>query len=382
MKHALHRPSWMFLSALLLAALSTTVWIGCGDKQEPSIGSSVDQEEILLGKENPEIRAVMNVQDRHTVTLLSNPEVVGTATGLTEDGRPAILVFTKSDVTSGALAKRSTIPSSIEGVPVVVEVSGPIVAFDGGPNHQINRPRPIELGVSGGNANDIANGFCCSGTLGALVKNSAGTQFILSNSHVFAHDVAASAGDLDVAQIGDPINQRGLVDRGCVDSEADHVATLSSLSSLVPGSNADAAIAQVIAGQVRTDGSILDIGTISSQTAAAALRQRVKKSGRTSGLTKSRVSGLNATVTVGYDNECNGQSFTKLFTGQIIVRNGGFLVSGDSGSLMVQDVATNPKAVGLLYAGSNTIAVANPIGQVLTYLNTVGQGNGFSMVGN
>jgi hypothetical protein len=42
---------------------------------------------------------------------------------------------------------------------------------------------------------------------------------------------------------------------------------------------------------------------------------------------------------------------------------------------MVQDVTTNPKAVGLLFAGSNTTAIANPINEVLTFLGAtmVGQ---------
>jgi hypothetical protein len=41
---------------------------------------------------------------------------------------------------------------------------------------------------------------------------------------------------------------------------------------------------------------------------------------------------------------------------------------------MVQDVTTNPKAVGLLYAGSSSTAVANPISHVLSHL-------GVTMVG-
>ena len=72
-----------------------------------------------------------------------------------------------------------------------------------------------------------------------------------------------------------------------------------------------------------------------------------------------------------------GNSFVKTFTGQIVIRNRAskFLNSGDSGSLMVQDVATNPKAVGLLFAGSSSSAIANPIGQVLSFLGAtmVGQ---------
>jgi hypothetical protein len=103
----------------------------------------------------------------------------------------------------------------------------------------------------------------------------------------------------------------------------------------------------------------------------------VKKSGRTTGLSRSTISGLNATINVGYETECGGSTFTKTFTGQIVITNrrSAFLNSGDSGSLMVQDVTTNPKAVGLLYAGSSTTAVANPINDVLNNLHVtmVGQ---------
>ena len=129
---------------------------------------------------------------------------------------------------------------------------------------------------------------------------------------------------------------------------------------------------------VRSDGAILEIGTISSQTVAAALRQAVKKSGRTTGLTSSTIKGLNGTVSVAYDNECaGGAAFTKTFTGQIIISNRGskFLAGGDSGSLMVEDITTNPRSVGLLFAGSSTLAVANPIGEVLSFFGAalVGQ---------
>ena len=41
---------------------------------------------------------------------------------------------------------------------------------------------------------------------------------------------------------------------------------------------------------------------------------------------------------------------------------------------MVEDVTTNPRAVGLLFAGSSSIAVANPINDDLAHL-------GASMVG-
>jgi hypothetical protein len=248
------------------------------------------------------------------------------------------------------------------------------------PSHTATQSRPIQLGVSGGNATDIANGYCCSGTLGALVEDAARTQYILSNSHVFAHDRAGS----DQAEIGDPINQAGLIDVNCQNDPNNHVAHLSTLSSLRPNATSafDASLAEVIPGAVSPDGAILEIGTISSTPVDASVNQSVKKSGRTTGLTSSRVEALNATISVSYTSECNGAAFTSTFNNQVIVANRGqkFLAAGDSGSLMVENVSTNPRAVGLLYAGSSSIAVANPIGVILDILNVslVGQATGFT----
>jgi len=229
----------------------------------------------------------------------------------------------------------------------------------GGVNHKAEQARPIQLGTSGGNALDLANGYCCSGTLGALVTKG-DKQYILSNTHVFAGD-SVPGGNGYTAALNDPINQAGLIDNNCVNDAQKHVANLKEWARFNSSDN-------VIADKVDTGGAILEIGTISSTPLAAAVNLPVKKSGRTTGLTRSRVSSLNATIGVGYSNECAGGSFTKTFTGQVLISNKGsrFLNSGDSGSLMVEDVATNPRAVGLLYAGSSSIAVANPIGHVLS----------------
>jgi hypothetical protein len=84
--------------------------------------------------------------------------------------------------------------------------------------------------------------------------------------------------------------------------------------------------------------------------------------------TSSKVSGFYATVSVSYENECAGDSIgTAVFENQIVIENkrSSFLAGGDSGSLMVENVATNPWAVGLLFAGSRSTAVANPIDDVL-----------------
>ncbi len=321
------------------------------------------------------VQAAVRVQNAHTPELLRLPGVVGTAITADEQGKPAIMVLTENAMGPGRL------PATLDGYAVIENVTGKIVAYKGGGgvSHTAKQTPPIQLGTSGGSVIDLANGFCCSGTLGALVQDNSGTQYILSNSHVLAGDVVPGGNGV-VSQIGDDIMQPGFVDNNCSTTGVNIVADLSTLSTLYPPAstpNVDCAMAEVRAGMVRTDGAILEIGTISSQTIAAALRMGVKKSGRTTGLTRSTISGLNATVNVGYSTECAGSSFTKQFTGQILVANKGsrFLNSGDSGSLMVQDVTTNPKAVGLLYAGGGSTAVANPINDVLSNLHVtmVGQ---------
>lgn len=358
--------------ALLLGAAALVLTFGfwgCSRTGDSPVSPDQYSGEIMT-LDNPQLKAVMNVQDFHTNRLMADPDVIGTATTLGADGKPAIMLL----VTTQKAFDNA--PRNLDGVPVEVILTDKIVAMkSSGVSHKTIQTPPIQLGTSGGWRYDLANGYCCGGTLGSLVNRS-GSQYILSNYHVLEADIVLG-GNNRVAQAGDPVIQPGLIDVGCNAALAQDVATLSGIKSL-PSSNVDAAIAQVIPGMVRTDGAILEVGTLSATTQAAAVGQAVKKSGRTTGLTRSSVSGLNATISVAYENECaGGAAFTKTFTGQILVGNKAsrFLAGGDSGSLMVQDVTTNPRAVGLLFAGSSSIAVANPIGQVLSFLNAtmVGQ---------
>ena len=365
-----HRRTLTLAAMLAAAAL---VVAGCSQKSTSVLEpNSPDIAGIKTGGDlslsNTAVRAVADVQERHTTDLMSVPGVVGTATSVDANGHLAVMVMTDHALGAGRL------PASVEGVPVFEEVTGKIVAMSVA-DHQVKQAPPIQMGTSGGWRYDLANGYCCGGTLGSCVKKGT-TQYVLSNYHVLEADIV-SGGNGRIAQAGDPVVQPGLIDVNCTAANAQNVASLSGIKSL-PSSNVHCAIASVISGQVRTDGSILEVGTISATTVAASVGQAVKKSGRTTGLSRSTVTGLNATVSVQYENECaGGNSFVKTFTGQIVIKNRGsrFLNSGDSGSLMVQDVSTNPKAVGLLFAGSSTSAIANPIGQVLSFLGAtmVGQ---------
>ncbi len=341
-----------------------------------AFASSAGIPEDVLTTVNPRVREVMAVQEDVTHDLMSSEDILGTAVALDDDGEPSLVVYVDLDAKNlGELVR--VIPHELRGERVRVEITEKIYAMarkpaaPSGVSHTAMQVPPIQLGTSGGWRYDIANGYCCGGTLGALVWKD-GQRYILSNYHVFEADTVSPS-----AQSGDPVIQPGLIDVACNAKGAQDVAKLSGIKSL-PGGNIDAAIAEVIPGMVRTDGAILEIGAISSQTTDAFFNQAVKKSGRTTGLTRSKVSGLNASVRVIYDNECaGGEAFSETFTGQIIISNKGgrFLNSGDSGSLLVQDVTKNPKAVGLLFAGSSSLAVANPIDDVLSFF-------GATMVGN
>jgi len=163
------------------------------------------------------------------------------------------------------------------------------------------------------------------------------------------------------ANIGDPIFQPGPFDGG---TSADEIATLSDFEPINFGGNnvIDAAIAAVNAVDVTgaTDPNADSYGAPQSTTIAAAVNMKVMKYGRTTEHTKGRVQAINATVNVGYD------SGVATFTGQIVIGGGGFSAGGDSGSLIVVEKGQDArKPVGLLFAGSSTSTIANPIDAVL-----------------
>ncbi|MCX5754208.1 MAG: hypothetical protein NTW97_11320, partial [Candidatus Krumholzibacteria bacterium] len=334
------------LLVLLIVALAFGSFVGCSKNESPAAPPS-GQTDLLMSMSNPLFQAAMAIQDKNTPKLMANPDVIGTATTIGDDGKPAIMVLVLNE------KAKLGVPAMLDDVNTVVVLTDRVVAMGtAAVSHKAKQTPPIQLGTSGGWRYDLANGYCCGGTLGSLI-NVGSQKRILSNYHVFEADIV-SGGNGRVATTGDPIIQPGLIDVSCNAASAQNVATLVKTSSL-PGSNVDCSSATIITGMVNTTGAILEVGTISATTIAASVGQAVKKSGRTTGLTRSKVSGLNATISVQYENECaGGIAFTKTFTGQILVTNtrSKFLAGGDSGSLMVQDITTKPKAVGLLFAGS------------------------------
>jgi len=241
---------------------------------------------------------------------------------------------------------------------------GATLAFAGNTAQQ--KP-PIKLGTSGSNVNDINASFCCTGTLGSLVKDTSGNLYILSNNHVLARSNAGKTGE--------DIMQRGYVDTVPVCSKTGtiNVATLSKFVTLnFSGGNntVDAAIAKVISGEVSTNGTILEIGTLSATTVSPSVGLKVEKSGRTTALTTGSIGAINVTVTVSGYGPCGLGTETAKFVSQFQINSSTFSSSGDSGSLIVTQPSAGktPNPVGLLFAGSSTSTIANPISSVLTAL--------------
>jgi hypothetical protein len=261
--------------------------------------------------------------------------------------------------------------------------TGRVQVFQSNPN-QNAQSLPIELGTSGGNADDKSGRFCCGGTLGSLLTRN-GSFYILSNNHVLARS--------DQALPGEPISQPGIIETNCSTIGTNTVANLTSFVNLqASGTNVDAAIALIVPGAVNLTGNILLLGSTATGSTPdagpphqgrgilASVGKQVVKSGRTTGLTCSTVSTTNLETSVSYQTQCNGgTSFSVTYRNQVAVSGAAFSAAGDSGSLIVDQLTADP--VALLYGGSDTETVANPVGDVLTALMDQ-QGNQPSFVGS
>ena len=210
----------------------------------------------------------------------------------------------------------------------------------------------MPIGVSTGHPDITA------GTIGASVRDAAGNVYALSNNHIYANT--------NQATIGDAVIQPGPFDGGAVPSDA--IGNLWDFEPIVFGgvlNTIDAAIAQSSTGDLGNATPSDGYGTPKSSTIAAFVNQKVKKYGRTTGQTSGSVQGIGFTVDVSY-----GDDGVARFVDQIIIGPGSFSAGGDSGSLIVDDSkgkgkGDNGRPVGLLFAGSFFVTIANPIYAVL-----------------
>lgn len=104
----------------------------------------------------------------------------------------------------------------------------------------------------------------------------------------------------------------------------------------------------------------LGLGAV-SEVATARIDMRVRKSGRTTGLTAGTIVDVSADVEVDYRDLFDEP---RSFRNQMVIE--GDQGPGDSGSVWIDE---SNRVVGLLFAGSEGGALANPISAVLRALN-------------
>jgi hypothetical protein len=330
-----HTSSLLVASVLLLAALAL-ILSSCS-RDQGSMGTSPTSTanskiagSTLSPNNAADIAVAMRAQNAHTPDLMKNHDVIGTGTGVGQNGRLAVLVLTRR-------AGVGNIPTTVDGVQTEVRVIGDVVPY----------ARPggggLQCGTSTGN-----NLECAAGTIGAVVLKG-GTKYLLSNNHVYARENAASIGEREDAPGRYDGKPRCAVTPQC--------GTLSQFVNINFGGNntIDCAIALM---STSNPTSVAQSGgyTASSTVVSPSVGLAVKKSGRTSGLTTGTIQAINVTIQVGYSGG------VATFNGQIMTP-GSFIRSGDSGSLMVTQSGNNP--VGLCFAGGSGGSFANPIGPVL-----------------
>ncbi|WP_116947131.1 chymotrypsin family serine protease [Jiangella endophytica] len=210
------------------------------------------------------------------------------------------------------------------------------------------RQRPLRPGLS------VSHVDVTAGTIGAFVTDESGALLVLSNNHVLADSDRGAAGDIVV--------QPGVADGGT--AAGDRIGVLDGVVALDP-----VAPNLVDAATARLDDGI----EVSAEYPAGALAGwvavtddiEVEKAGRTTGVTRGRVSAIEIDgISVQYP------AGVMDFDDQIEVTGAGstdFSAGGDSGSLVYRP--DTREAVGLLFAGSDT---GGPNGQGLTYCNPIG----------
>lgn len=313
-------------------------------------------------------QSIADVTKKEQDNLLSKQNVVGVATANKikagkDTGELCVSIFVTQKLDKKDVGSKDMIPQNIGGISTDVIETGEIMAGHGegmsmkeelGIESLKKRIRPAMGGFSVGHYKITA------GTIGTCVydldplPNIPQRYYILSNNHVLANS--------NNAHIGDPILQPGPYDGGTVPS--DIIARLYRFVPIhfinypsIPHNYVDAAIA---VGEFHDlNREIYWIGYIKQVNSNPKIGDLVEKTGRTTNFTTGKILALNATVDVNY-----GGGRVARFVNQIVTTR--MSAPGDSGSLIC-DIKEG--AVGLLFAGSSTVTIANSILYVQKYLH-------------
>ena len=292
--------------------------------------------------------------------LLAMPGVTAVDVGYKEVGgvltdRLAIRVHVQKK--GGRIPADQRVPSEIDGIVTDVlertyELQVAEQAIDVTAMADTTHYATLQGGVSMGPSR-VIGGSIFAGTLGAIVvDNTTNAHAALTNFHVACVDAGWHAGDRMV--------QPSRIDTGTVPADEFGQIARATLSA-----NVDGAVIAIDAGRANAC-TIAEIGNVAG-TKVATLGANVRKRGRTTGLTFGSIDGIAASVNVNYGPSIG----TRLLSNQVSVRadttrNPLFSDHGDSGSVIVDDQGF---VVALLFAGSGTSTIGNPIAAVLAELN-------------
>jgi hypothetical protein len=286
-------------------------------------------------------------------------------------GEPALIALVTQKLDRDQLRRGELVPAKLADVQTdVLAIGYPFAGFNSTPQVEIQtlaqRLRPAEGGYSVGHYK-ITAGTIATSVYDILPGGSVSPPmhgvgapartYILSNNHVLANS--------NDAILGDPILQPGPFDGGT--DPADRLARLSRFVPITfqPGvplplhnNLVDGAIAE---GQFHDlDREINWTGYVRGwrQKQNVSVGTLVKKTGRTTNFTTGRITVINATVDVNY-----GGGKVARFRDQILTTP--MSAGGDSGSLVL---TLDNVAVGLLFAGSPQVTIANQIENVRALL--------------
>jgi hypothetical protein len=287
----------------------------------------------------------------------------------------AIICSVEVKKSRARLSQQDLIPAAIQTIPTDVKPTGALQAFQ----DPRARLRPAPGGTS------IGHHQITAGTFGCLVKKD-NDLYILSNNHVLANSNAAAAGD-SILQPGPADGGRNPQDQIAVLSDFAPIhfegeggdsscnlagwvaAVLNNLSAWVgsttrlrtyrvqqPGNKTDCAIAKPLNVE-DVNNAILQVGIITN-IRDGELGMKIKKSGRTTGLTTGVIEQVDVTARVNF-----GINKIALFEDQLLA--GAMSQGGDSGSAVLSE---DNELVGLLFAGSATTTIINRISHVFNSL--------------
>ncbi len=345
------------------------------------------------------ISSIKKAQKKHCNNLLKKPNVVSvgygykTVKGVKTD-KVCIVIGVEKKMGVSSLRAEEIVPQHIDGIETDIIEIGHVYALASKKDKDKKRRakkraafdpkkkfRPAMPGIS------IGHHKITAGTFGCVVEKD-DQLMILSNNHVLANS--------NDAVVGDDIYQPGPADGG---TAADKIGTLYGFvpidfggGTTPPPTEPTCPIAKFVAKVINvfayivgsshrllahrplagtnivdaalalpTEEIIKDIVQIGVPVGVVdpVLGTSIQKYGRTTSYTTGEILQLGTTISVDY-----GASGVATFHDQIVAGN--MSAGGDSGSAVL-DMDKN--LVGLLFAGSATSTIINPMGKVFELLN-------------